>query len=351
MKIALIHYKLVKKGGLETRLLNYIDQFVALGNQVSVFSVRIDSSIKLPPDVEIIKVKLGIVPNPFRKWYFNVKLGRIIRKQKFDFSLSLGRTSHQDAVLAPSNHLGYLKALGIERKGLLDYLQIYLDKKSYQKSKIVYAASSMMKEELIKLYGIDSAKIKVLYPPLDNLKFRRSSQQQSLDFKKKFGINPNKKSIVFVTTNMHLKGIGLLEDVFSKLDPNLFELFIAGKTTLSSRHENIKFLGYVGNIHELYAACDYLIHPSKFDGFGQIVSEALQSGLPVIISDKTGAKEIITAQLGIVVNGFDAEVWRELILNIGNHQFNIPTNFAEVQGLSVNQHTAKMLQLWEDISQ
>lgn len=350
MKIALIHYKLVRKGGLETRLLNYIEHLVAMGHQISVICVRYDSRIQLPEHVKVIKLKLGIVPNPLRKWYFDVKLKKLMTELQFDFSLSLGRTSHQDAVLAPSNHLGYLKALGLKKRSVGDYLQIHLDKQSYLKSKVIFAASQMMKEELINLYAVDPAKIKVLYPPLDTLRFNRNLRQNAEKLKDKFGVDPRKKSFVFVTTNMHLKGIKLLIEVFSNLDKNSCELFVTGTSQDNIEYENIKFLGYVNNIQELYAACDYLIHPSKFDGFGQIVSEALQCGMPVIISENTGAKEIITDSVGIVVKGFEVEDWRNAILESDNHRFNIPLNFAEENSLSVTQHLEKMLQLWADVN-
>ncbi|MFC2113950.1 glycosyltransferase family 4 protein [Bacteroidota bacterium] len=348
MKIALIHYRLIRKGGLETRLLNYIDQFVSLGHHVSVICVKYDPAIPIPDHVEIVQLKLGLVINPFRKWYFNVRLGKIMKENSYDFSLSMGRTSHQDAVLAPSNHLGYMQALGQSCKGIRDYLQIYLDKQSYIKSKLIFAASQMMKEQLVNLYGIDSSKIKILFPPLDTSRFSNTLKQQSLRLKEKFGIDSKKKTFVFASTNLHLKGIGLLADVFSKLDSTLYELIVTGNLPAGKSYENIRFLGYVTNIQELYAASDYLIHPSKFDGFGQIISEALQCGIPVIISENTGAKVIISDKLGIVVKGFDADSWRNAILNLDKMSFQIPDNFAEEYGLSIQQHVEKMLLLREE---
>lgn len=44
---------------------------------------------------------------------------------------------------------------------------------------------------------------------------------------------------------------------------------------------------------DLHAVADCLVLPSRFDSFGFVVAEALASGLPVIISDSVGAKDMV----------------------------------------------------------
>jgi glycosyltransferase involved in cell wall biosynthesis len=42
-----------------------------------------------------------------------------------------------------------------------------------------------------------------------------------------------------------------------------------------------------------YRSADCLIHPSRFDSFAAVVAEAMASGIPAIVSDRTGAQAMI----------------------------------------------------------
>ena len=48
-----------------------------------------------------------------------------------------------------------------------------------------------------------------------------------------------------------------------------------------------------GHAQEVLANYDYLILPSRFDGWGVVVNEALLQGVPVIVSDRVGAKTLL----------------------------------------------------------
>ena len=57
----------------------------------------------------------------------------------------------------------------------------------------------------------------------------------------------------------------------------------------------IGFLGKMAmqQVHEIMPLYDVLILPSRYDGWGSVVNEALQRGLYVICSDKCGAKDLL----------------------------------------------------------
>ena len=116
MKVALIHPHLVLKGGLETRLFNYINFFHKRGDAVSVISYKVDESLRLPDGVQVRKIDLSRVPKPVRMYFFDRALAAELKKNHYDFIFSLGRTSHQHVLLCPGNHIGYLK--GMDKKFL-----------------------------------------------------------------------------------------------------------------------------------------------------------------------------------------------------------------------------------------
>lgn len=60
--------------------------------------------------------------------------------------------------------------------------------------------------------------------------------------------------------------------------------------------QRISFLGTVRNevVHRCIANSDLLVLPSKYDGWGAVVNEALMNGTPAVVSSACGASELIT---------------------------------------------------------
>lgn len=58
---------------------------------------------------------------------------------------------------------------------------------------------------------------------------------------------------------------------------------------------NVIFHGKMAmqQVHEIMPQYDVLILPSRYDGWGAVVNEALQRGLYVICSDRCGAKDLL----------------------------------------------------------
>jgi glycosyltransferase involved in cell wall biosynthesis len=69
----------------------------------------------------------------------------------------------------------------------------------------------------------------------------------------------------------------------SRLEQKAAELGIASQ---------VRFLGFVNQsqLPSVYCAADVLVLPSLFEPFGLVVNEAMLCGLPVVVSDRVGAK-------------------------------------------------------------
>ncbi|PFZ34345.1 hypothetical protein COL77_30215 [Bacillus wiedmannii] len=57
--------------------------------------------------------------------------------------------------------------------------------------------------------------------------------------------------------------------------------------------ENVEFLGNVENIENLYKDVDIFVLPSRYEGFGLVVVEALAAGCAVVVSKLEGPLEIV----------------------------------------------------------
>lgn len=351
MRIALIHYRLLRNGGLETRLFNYLNEFRNQGHEVTLVVSKIDPGVELHRDIKIEQVNLKRVPKPLRMYFFDRALARIIPRGNFDLSFSLGRTSNQDMVLCPGNHLGYLKAIGKSFPSPIDRLNIFLDRKAYRKSKLILAASEMMKQELVNLYQVPSEKIKVLLPPIDAQRFNQSGKSQKEEWREKHGFAKDKKSLLFLTTGNERKGYPFLLRLMEELKEEPIELVVAGVKPMNSSLPNVKYIGYAEKAEELLWAADALIHPALYEPFGQVITEAIQCGTPVLVSEMVGAKQIVSDEVGMVVTGFEIDNWRSAIGDLLAREFNIPLDFAVENELTVKQHCSKILELAKTISE
>ena len=348
MRIALIHYRLLRKGGLETRLFNYLNYYTAQGHEVHLIVSKIDADVVIPNSIQIHQINLKRVPKPIRMWFFNTGLKEIMKKNTFDLSVSLGRTSHQDLVMCPGTHLGYMKALGFRFQGPIDRMNVYLDKLAYRDSKLVLAASGQIKNELTDLAHVADEKIRILYPPTNVKQFNQSGSLHKQEWIKKYGFSETKKSLLFVTTGNHLKGYDFLLNLMAQLQDEPIELVIAGVKPIHSELKNVKFLGYSENVNELMWAADALVHPAKYEAYAQVVSEALLCGLPVVVSHMVGAKSVVSKEVGIVVDSFSDEKWITAINQVLNKEWSIDPEFATKHELTVEQHCERIISLGKE---
>jgi glycosyltransferase involved in cell wall biosynthesis len=105
---------------------------------------------------------------------------------------------------------------------------------------------------------------------------------------------------LFVGNVKFAKGIDLLLAAFSRLELQGKRLAIAGAAAEPQflpdpLPEGVEYLGRLGReaLSAAYAESDMLVMPSRADGFGFVVPEAMSAGLPVIVSSATGAKDLV----------------------------------------------------------
>ncbi len=108
---------------------------------------------------------------------------------------------------------------------------------------------------------------------------------------------------VFSGATIHRKGFDLLLDAFARVRAKApgVSLRIVGPrgdafgllAAMSS--PGIEFVGPVGQreLAEEFRRADCLVLPSRNDSYGLVVAEALASGLPVLVSEKVGAKALV----------------------------------------------------------
>lgn len=345
MRIALIYFRITLRGGLETRLINYTNYLVEQGHEVTIVCAKDRGEVTFPESVKIVRLPIGIVPKPLRMLAFNFRLKRFFQKNKYDFTFSLGRTFYQDAVLAPSNHEGYLRAMNKSGSRIIDYVEHYLDKKTCEHNDLIFAASAMIKEEMIEFYNAKRESVYVLFPPLNTQNFIRPSEAERKFIRREYDIKVDTKVFAFVSASHKRKGLDILLETFELLKDENVLLLIAGYPDVKTDLPNVRFLGFLNAPQIIYHLADFTLHPARYEPFGQIISESLACGTPVLVSDRVGAKEIVTPEVGQVLHTLNPNYWAETLKSINRSAFSIPEDFVEQNELSLEQHVEKLMQI------
>ncbi|NNF02617.1 MAG: glycosyltransferase family 4 protein [Bacteroidia bacterium] len=314
---------------------NYINYFLKRGDEVTVITSKIDKSVRLSSDVDVKKIDLSIWPRIIRPILFDRAVVRILQNGSFDFDLGLERVS-SSYLIAPNTHAGYIEKQNKKWRSLSDLIQLYMDKRSFANAHRIFACSDMVKDEIKRLYAIEDRKIVTLHPPVDTNRFKPDPEPKS-DLRERLNLPIDKKLFLFVSTSHKRKGLDILKNVFSKL-PEDHILLVAGSKIKDGI--NIQGLSYVKNIEDFYKAVDYTLHPAIYEPFGQIISESIACGTPVIISDRVGAKEIVHKGNGVVVDSLRSADWEEAILSAPIHRFKSEEFRKE---LSLDAHMEKMM--------
>jgi glycosyltransferase involved in cell wall biosynthesis len=346
-KIAIVKYLLSNKGGIERRFHNYVDEFLKRKYQITVIYCSIEKEYSKSPQVEYLKINVGITPSRrWRKIRFSKKVTKLLStEQRFDFSLSMGRTGMADVTIAAGNY-PMVSPERVSSSTLIKNALLYLDKISFRNSKKIVAASNLVKADLIKLFGLSEERIEVLYPPTEKDEFSYQSADSIKLFQEKSGMNENHINFLFVSTGHFRKGLELLFDIFSSLESK-YQLYVIGDP-ITTQIQNITYLGSSKTPADFYNASDYLIHPASYEAFGQVVSESLLCGTPVIISEMVGAKEIVSQDIGVIINGFDSKVWVEAIKKLPKPN-SVKLNESVAQILDINYHVDQLIAILEEV--
>lgn len=78
--------------------------------------------------------------------------------------------------------------------------------------------------------------------------------------------------------------------------------------------DNVRFEGFVDNVGDYMAAFDLFVLPSRHEGIGGILLDAMSFGLPVIATAVDGLPEIVRPDFnGILISPGDADALREAV--------------------------------------
>lgn len=169
------------------------------------------------------------------------------------------------------------------------------------------AVSKLTRDIFLQEYPINPDRVQIIHPGVHLSDYTHQNKNNVRHaVRNVLGIDNTDPVIIFASMNFEIKGLDdiLLTLARLKTQNSKFKLIVAGKGNIKKYRKMAKEMNVAGNViftgpvpkdklTDLYLASDLYIMLSKFDTFGMVVLEAMAAGLPVIISSRVGAKDLV----------------------------------------------------------
>jgi len=336
-------------GGAGIYAKNITEKLAELDVEVTVFTPNINGTEN--NQIKNLKVIPLNVNNkiPFKALQFWLALPRVLKKEhlknKFDLVHFNGisywfwhkkilnipqvlTVHHITKDVTKHNNLT-LNSKSFDINGENSLLIHSIEKRAIKNVDKIIAVSEFTKNQIIKFYRLNQEDIKVIYHGTDE--FKKTVRINSEKFIHENGFS-NKKIILFVgRIDDPRKGLEPLirafKQVLNETDAILVVIGSGDKTKfveLSKKLDispNIFFMGFVDDntLHKFYQSCDVYVCPSKLEGFGLTILEAVINGAPVIAFKVGAIPEIIQdGKNGLLIDAYDLKQLSQAICRMLN---------------------------------
>jgi len=206
-------------------------------------------------------------------------------------------------------HKTWIKKARRKPLSLFDRSMAWVEEKAITGSRIpmILPVSSLVKDELLKLYDIPESKIHVIHPGVSTNRFSVFDRETCRhEIRQRHGLSSSDVVVLFVGMNFEIKRLDLVIQGIAGLvnkDRRSYrvKLLVVGRgntnkyLTLAKDlgiSDRIVFIGVTHEVEKYYLASDIFAMPSRFDTFGLAVLEAMMAGLPVLITQRVGARDL-----------------------------------------------------------
>ncbi|MBA3035505.1 MAG: glycosyltransferase family 4 protein [Desulfobacterium sp.] len=194
-----------------------------------------------------------------------------------------------------------------------------------------YAISDIAAEHWSKYAKIPAEHIRKIYNGISMRFF--SANPDRLGVRMEQGLHADARIVIYVGRLAAYKGIdtllNALAPILVKEDLFLFfvglpDLHVNGTAKILQQMklriaknlwgERVQFLGFRNDVPRIMASADVLVDPTRMEGFGLCLVEAMAAGLPVVASNAEAIPEILLGTESMIVSPDDPNALRKAIL-------------------------------------
>jgi len=314
MKIAFVIHDINKTGGMERYSAELVERF-SKEHEIHVFASTIEG---VNPQGQIVFHRIPVIDIlfPIKAIMFFFLSSYLIKRYTFDIIHGSGGnciganfiTAHychkawdEGGCLFMPDSKGILKRL---YRNVVATIDIAMERFVYKNGRyrLIIANSMKTKDNLCKFYNVKNESVKVIYIGVDTELFNPSNRTlYREDIRDAFKIPSDSCLLLFVGA-FGRKGLSSLLESLRFLKSENIILIVTGKGDEQYYRREaerlgvdnlVRFAGFRRDIYKFYASADIFVLPTIYEPFGMVVTEAMASGLPVVISRQAGASELI----------------------------------------------------------
>ena len=316
MKIAQIVRRFGPVGGQERYVWEVCLQLANEGHEVHVFCHEYDCITSQAKNIHIhLQKVLFAKPRWLNALLFDHSLRAQLHKGQYDLVHSHEKTREKSCVTIHSTPFAkVLKKPWYYRLGLRFFFNMKMECRqlfSPSNLHLIFVSKSIRKETLACYPELESRPYSIVHPgsslPLQSQRSNPKSRQPKVGFLgrewKRKGFERSLSILKPLGENGKIQFISAgfpSEELPTEID--------------KSWHEHRE---WVHDLQSYFNSIDLLIHPAKEEAFGMVVIEAMSQGIPVLISDRCGAGEVLHDPCGksLPLENEDAS-WRAQLLEL-----------------------------------
>lgn len=264
--------------GISRYTLFLIDYYISRYGVENVYVITNDSAL------QISQCRMRYTHlSPYNIFHF-IKYWKFVKREEFEilhvpyYSSTIFKLRNTKVIVTVHDLMYYLISDFFGRNILLNFLKKqyfnFIVKRSILTSDVVISVSETTKNDLYKFFNISS----VVIPEVSQIEAHSNK-----NIIKKLGLE-NKKYFFYCGNARPHKNLNLLRNIFEK-ESNLPPLVLAGNG--HNKGKNIIAAGIVSEeeLKALYESSIAFVFPSKYEGFGLPILEALILEKPVVASN------------------------------------------------------------------
>lgn len=168
----------------------------------------------------------------------------------------------------------------------------------------VVALTQMERDQTVGAYGVPADRFHVIPNGIDPTRFHIGVREEWREaIRSDLGVRPDQKMLLLVGTDGRRKGLPELLAALGKLGQDFDGLLVVAGNDPPDRWKSdvdrnglasrVRFHGREPRIEKLYAAADLTVMASLFEGYGNVVPEAMACGCPVMTTRAVGAADFV----------------------------------------------------------